>query len=216
MPRPRSTSASAVAVRSRVPFRSYRQRSPNPGDDTSMAYEYASWRLFNGDAQKMTHHVPSVALVLVLLLAVSACTGTDSSGPVPVVTREVQAQLQARAFLRACQDVICAGSRTLAPDSTSPAVREAISLHTDEVEYLEVPGLDAFYTSDGLFLDGAVMLDAGPTHSTERADVIGVDVWISRGLYEFTRRTYLFRWDGTVWVDTSPDAVDVTVTTSVS
>jgi len=108
----------------------------------------------------------SRAVIVVILLVGSACTITGSGKPVPEMTQELSAQLQARAFARACRDVICAGAPILAPDSTALAV--------------------------------------------------SVDVLISRGQYDFVGRTYLFVWDGTQCLDTSPDTVDVTVTTSVS
>ncbi len=157
------------------------------------------------------------ALIVVIFLVGSACTSTGSLEPVPVMTPELSAQLQARAFALACRDVICAGDPILAPDSTPPAVREAIvEQFTDEVEYVTESQLEERYTSNDRYSDGATMFSVTDVDTTKRNDVLEVDVWISRGRFEFVGRTYLFLWDGTQWVDTSPDAVDVTVTTSVS
>ncbi len=156
-------------------------------------------------------------LVVVILLIGSACASSGSGVPVPEMTPELSAQLRARAFMRACQDVACAGAPILAPDSTPPSVREAIvEQFTDEVEYLSDSQLEERYDANGTYPDGAVWLNVNLVDTTERSDVIGVDVWISRARFDFVGRTYLFLWDGTQWVDTSPDAVDVTVTTSVS
>lgn len=165
----------------------------------------------------MRHTARTAVLVVVVLLVGSACTTTDSVASVPPMTDELSVELQARAFMRACRDAICAGAPILAPDSTPPAVQAAIiEQFTDEVEYVKISQLDERYSADGRFDSGAVMIDVQTVGTTERADVIGVDVWISHGRYEFVGRTYLFLWNGTEWVDTSPDAVDVTVTTSVS
>lgn len=133
------------------------------------------------------------------------------------MTPELSAQLRARAFMRACREVVCAGTPILAPDTTPPSVREAIvELFTDEVEYVTDPQLEERYPSGGLYPDGATMLSVTAVDTTTRNDVVGVDVWVSRGRFDFAGKTYLFLWDGTQWVDTSPDTVDVTVTTSVS
>lgn len=161
---------------------------------------------------------PRVAvLVVVVLLVSSACVSTGSSEPAPAMTPGLSAQLQAGAFARACRDVICAGAPIYAPASTSPAVREAIlEQFGNEVEYVEQSQLDRLYTSNDRFANGATMIGVGTVDATRRSDVVGVDVWISRGQYDFVGRTYLFLWNGAQWVDTSPDAVDVTVTSSVS
>jgi len=111
---------------------------------------------------------------------------------------------------------MCSGWPIYAPDSTSESVRAAVLPFTDEVEYLSPIQLDERYSDAGRFSDRATWFDIGAPQATEQADVLGVDVWISRGRYDAERRTYLFLWDGTEWIDTSPDAVDVTVTSSVS
>lgn len=157
------------------------------------------------------------ALVVAILLVGSACTSAGSGEPAPAVTPELAAQLQARAFMRACQESACAGAPILAPDSTPPSVREAIvAQFTDEVEYLTDSQNEARYDANDRYPDGAVWLNVDLVETTERNDVVGVDVWISRERFDVIGRTYLFLWDGSQWVDTSPDSVDVTVTTSVS
>ncbi len=118
--------------------------------------------------------------------------------------------------MRACRDVICAGAPIYAPDSTPDSVRMALLQYTDEVQYLTQPQIEQRYSPEGRFEDGATFIGVESVQSTERADVQGVNVSISRGRYDFVGRTYLFQWDGGVWVDASPDAVDVTVTSSVS
>jgi hypothetical protein len=47
-------------------------------------------------------------------------------------------------------------------------------------------------------------------------NAIGVDVWIMRGFLNGIGESYLFRWDGSAWVDATPEETGVTVTTSVS
>ena len=145
----------------------------------------------------------------------AACSPGAGAAPVPDET--VSAQLQARAFMRACQDVICSGAPIYAPDSTPDAVRDAIlDLYTDEVQYLTDSQVEERTNADGRFADGGILISTGPGHGTESGDVVAVDVGLSRGFREYVGRTYLFVWDGTEWADTSPDAVDVTVTSSVS
>ncbi len=160
------------------------------------------------------------AIIVAILLIASACTSADSGEPAPAMTPQLSAQLRARAFMRACQDVACSGAPILAPDSTPSSVREAIvELFTDEVEYLSDSQLEERYPSSNRYSqypDGATWFNVTALDATRRIDVVGVDVWISRGQFDVVGQTYLFLWDGTRWLDTSPDAVDVTVTTSVS
>jgi ribosomal protein S3 len=46
--------------------------------------------------------------------------------------------------------------------------------------------------------------------------VIGIDVWVMLGDLNATAETYVFRWDGTRWIGSTPEETGVTVTTSVS
>jgi hypothetical protein len=158
-----------------------------------------------------------VATVLAVTLLAVACTTGASSDSVPEIDDGTRAELAARAFTRACMDVICAGAPIYAPDSTPDAVRDAIlDLYTDEVQYLTDSQVEERTNADGRFADGGILISTGPVHGTESGDVVAVDVGLSRGFREYVGRTYLFVWDGTEWADTSPDAVDVTVTSSVS
>lgn len=157
-------------------------------------------------------------LVMAALITalVMSCTSDDSGESVPPIDQASAADLQARAFERACRDVICAGAPILAPASISDDVRQQISQFTDEVQYLTGSQLAEQASVDGRFEAGATMIGVEEVQITEQADVRRVDVSISRGPADFSGRTYLFRWDGSAWLDTSPDAADVTVTTSVS
>jgi hypothetical protein len=158
-----------------------------------------------------------VVVLIAVSLAAAGCSSSNDAEPAPTVDSVTEAELQARAFMRACQEANCPGAPIYAPDTTSDPVRQAIvEQYTDEVLYLSQSEIEARYSSIGRFNDGATMLEAQSVHHTERDDVRRVDVWISRGQYDFVGRTYLFLWDGTQWADTTPDAVSVTVTTSVS
>jgi len=132
------------------------------------------------------------------------------------MTGALSAELQARAFVRQCGGVGCAGRPILASDALPAEVRDAISGFAGEVEYIDLSKIDDLYGPDGRFSDGTILIEVGTVHSTERDDVLGVDVTLVRGFMDVKVQTYLFLWDGTEWVDTSPDAVDVTVTTGVS
>jgi hypothetical protein len=150
-------------------------------------------------------------------LIVAGCSTASNTDPVPAIDSGTQAELQARAFIRACQDVVCAGAPIYAPDTTPDSVRQAIlDGYTDEVQYLDEAETEKRTSPDGRFEDGATMIAIQGVHDTEKANVKGVNVSISKGYRDHTGRTYLFVWDGTEWADTSPDAVNVTVTSSVS
>ena len=96
-------------------------------------------------------------------------------------------------------------------------VRQAIANQfTGEVQYLSDSELEQRTDSNGRLSDGATMISVESVRSTERDDTVGVNVGISKGYRDFTGRTYLFVWENNQWVDTSPDAVNVNVTSSVS
>jgi hypothetical protein len=159
----------------------------------------------------------SVVAVLVAVVLFGSGCSQDSDATPPRIDDTTAAQLQARAFQRACIDVICAGAPIYARDSTSDAVRDAIAAQfTDEVQYLSDSQLEQRTDTDGRFPDGATLISVESVRSTSRADVKRVDVGISKGYRDYNGRTYLFVWKDDEWTDTSPDAVDVTVTSSVS
>jgi hypothetical protein len=158
----------------------------------------------------------STSLVIGALLF-TACSGNGESHPLPVIDAATAASLQARAFQRACRDVVCAGAPIYAPATTPDDVRQSIlALFTDEVEYLTDVEIEQRTTSEGRFADGATLIGVRGPGVTERRDVFGVNVSISKGHRDFHGRTYLFLWNGSEWADVSPDAVNVTVTSSVS
>jgi hypothetical protein len=154
--------------------------------------------------------------LLVIGVAVTACTLSGSSEPARSLDETTATALQARAIMRACTDVVCAGAPIYAPESTSEQLRAELLKHTDEVRHVSATEVESATSSSGRFDDGATMFEAGSPHDTAKADVVGVDVWITKGFQDATRRTYLFAWDGTEWIDTTSDASGVTVTSSVS
>jgi hypothetical protein len=154
--------------------------------------------------------------LLVIGVAVTACTLSGSSEPAPSVDEATATELQARAIMRACRDVVCAGAPIYAPESTSEQLRAELLKHTDEVRYVSATEVESATSSSGRFDDGATMFEAESPHDTAKANVVGVDVWITKGFQDAARRTYLFAWDGTEWIDTTADASGVTVTSSVS
>lgn len=158
-----------------------------------------------------------MAVLAAASLLGAGCSLDGANEPAPEIDDSTAAQLQARAFQRACLDVICPGAPIYAPDTTPDTIKQAIvNQFTDEVQYLSNPELEQRTDSNGRFSDGAVMISVERVHSTERDDTVGVNVGISRGYRDFTGRTYLFVWKDNQWVDTSADAVNVTVTSSVS
>lgn len=158
-----------------------------------------------------------IALLVVGSMLVAGCSPHDDSRHALDLDTSTAVELQARAFQRACQDVICAGAPVYAPDSTPETVREAIVTRvTDEVQYLGESEIEQRTSPQGRFSDGATLISVGSVQSTGRAYVKSVDVGVSKGFNDSNGRTYLFLWNGDQRVDTTPDAVGVTVTSSVS
>ena len=134
----------------------------------------------------------------------------------PTADVDVEIDLQRRAFERMCRDVVCSGQAILAPNTTPTDVRSELAKFTDEIEYVSTPDLADRADADGRFRGGAILIGIEGIHDTEQPDVRGVDVSISRGIHDYFQRTYLFRRDGSGWVETAPEEADVTVVTAVS
>lgn len=137
---------------------------------------------------------------MIVLLAVLAAS-CGSASPAPVLDEVGSAELQGRAFERACQDIGCAGISILAPDSTPELVRAEISPVRDGVAYLSPDELADYQFVDGRFAGGATMITVTAVAETDDGDVRRVGVLVSRGPADFDVRTYLFRWDGSSWDD---------------
>ena len=65
-----------------------------------------------------------IAVLVVASLLGAGCSRNGDSEAAPEIDDSTAAQLQARAFQRACQDVICAGAPIYAPDSTPEGIPE--------------------------------------------------------------------------------------------
>lgn len=102
--------------------------------------------------------------------------------------------------------------RCLAADSTPAPLREALSEHSVEVEFIKLSDIDEVEPGEGPFANGGTLITVQPVRGTDRSDVKRVDVHASRGFGDASGRTLLFLWNGTAWVNTSADAVSITVT----
>lgn len=159
----------------------------------------------------------TIGLLVASALIAAGCSTTGDTEAAPIVDASIAVELQARAFQRACLDVICAGAPIYAPDSTPEAIRDAIvAQFTDEVQYLNDPEVEQRTSPEGRFSDGGTMITVERVQGTARDDVKSVNVAISKGYRDFNGRSYLFRWNGSEWLDTSPEGAGVTVTSSVS
>lgn len=149
---------------------------------------------------------------MLLMVVAGACS---SSGSVPNIDAATAADLQIRAIMRSCAEIVCSGAAIYAPDSMAVQIKEAMLQFTNEAEYLSSSQIEAAFESGG-FEDGGTLFQPDVPYDTNVPGVAGVDVWNTRGFEGSVRRTFLFAWDGTNWDDTTPDATGVTVTSSVS
>jgi hypothetical protein len=162
-----------------------------------------------------TRSVLSTA-VLCLMLAASSCGGvarTMASGPttsaVPNLTAQQQLELRVQAMRRAF-----VGSRPVCMSAeASPGLRAEVATgFPSPVEYFDSrEDLTVGSASDYRCV---VIQPQNVRHVAP--GVVGVDVWVMFADLNGRGETYLFRWDGTGWVDTTPEDAGVTVTTSVS
>lgn len=169
-------------------------------------------------------------LVMAVLLASAACaddggssssvgatstSGTTSHSSAPVPTGQQAAELQARAMARAWfwrESEASPNPVCMQEPGVSDELRAAIgAVFPMEVEYFE--DYADINLKTGLYQCTVV---TPMSVQVIRADVVGVDVWLVRGPVAGIGATYLFRWDGSLWVDTWPWETGVTVTSVVS
>ena len=152
-----------------------------------------------------------------LVLAAASCSGSDeasttttsappTTAPAAVTDEEVF-ELQARAIARAWQSPRLCMSQDRAPAE----LRAALAPLYEEILFTEI---DSSFTP-AVGWDACTLVGTAAPRGY-RADVVGVDVWILRGFLNGIGETYLFHWDGSAWVDTTPEETGVTVTTAVS
>jgi hypothetical protein len=141
-------------------------------------------------------------------LAPETTTTFDTASPtaIPTLTDQQEVELQARAIARAWH-----GPRLcMNQDGASADLRAALAPLYEEILYVEVVN---FAPSGGW--DHCTLVSAGDARWLA-AEVVGVDVWSLAGPLSGIGETYLFRWDGTAWVDATPEETGVTVTSAVS
>ncbi len=170
----------------------------------------------------------SLAMASLVLLA-GACSGeagpatdsavdpgsgllVESSGSTTLTAGEA-AELEARAMARAWNDSakqppVCTGA------GASPELRAAIAAFFPlEVEYFDT--VESIMSGDAPGAFRCTAVSPRPAR-TLRPEVVGVDVWVGTANLSARAQTYLFRWNGWRWIDSTPEETGVTVTTAVS
>ena len=162
--------------------------------------------------------VIGLAAAACFVLAAASCSGEGAASTSTMeatrprttaleLSEEQTFELQARAIARAWP-----GSRLCLVEESTPAeLRAALAPLYEEILYVEID--DQWAPSVGW--EHCTVVSAMPVR-TFGPGAIGVDVWIMRGFLNGIGESYLFRWDGSAWVDTTPKETGVTVTTSVS
>lgn len=138
-------------------------------------------------------------------------TAANRSAPVPDGGEE--AALRARAMMRAWNDWV-SDERSVCVQAArvSPELRSAIDAEFPiDVEYYE--------SKTGIETDTSEYrcTDMFPERVEQiLGDVVGVDVWVIEGVLAGRAVPYLFRWNGSQWIDTTPEETGVTVTSAVT
>lgn len=153
-------------------------------------------------------------VTVVVALAVSACGANPDVAEPPSFSDDLVFSLQTRAFVRACEATSCDDNRIYSSVLVNDVVQDSLrEIYGDGIEFLadEPPTGE-----DGKYEGGIVKIDVQSLETTERVDVVSVDVWTSYGFNNASGTTYLFKWDGSGWVDSTPTNAGVTVTTAVT
>ena len=152
-------------------------------------------------------------IALLSVLAIPACTnGRNTPDPGGAGSPE----LEARAIWRACSDVACLGAPILIKADVGDDVRAEIAKLSDEVRYVTIAEVETMAEPGARFPDGATLFGKDDARELKGPGIVGVDVSVSKGPGDFFAQTYLFEWNGAVWVDITSDAIGVTVTSAVS
>lgn len=153
-------------------------------------------------------------IALVIGLVVAGCGAHSDMPEPPSLSDDLVFSLQTRAFVRACEASSCDDNRIYSSVLVNDVVQDSLrEIYGDRIEFLSEEPPTA---NDGKYEGGIVKIDVQPLRTTDKIDVLSVDVWTSYGFNNSSGRTYLFKWDGSGWIDTNPTNAGVTVTTSVS
>ena len=165
-----------------------------------------------------TRRVTGLVAAAILVVAAAACSGggleagttvtTASPTTLPLALTEQQAfELQAQAMARAWHS-----PRLCINEESAPAeLRAALAPLYEEILYVGISSAHA----PTVGWDACTLVSVMPVRRLGPG-VVGVDVWILQGFLDGIGETYLFRWDGTAWVDATPEETGVTVTSAVS
>jgi hypothetical protein len=156
---------------------------------------------------------PSSDLASSTATSIPTTANPETAAPpaIPAARSMEEAQLQARAMIRGCgscdEQPVCIISAT-----TSPELHGVIEdIFPVEVEW--VPSLPSITVAGSTVFR---CLATAASHIEVLAnDVVGIDVMVSRSVGAAMGRTYQFRWNGSGWVDTTPEETGITTTTSV-
>ena len=175
-------------------------------------------------SRRLSRRVIGLVVAACLVSAATACSDDGGTAPstttaapastaptatIPALSEQQTYELQARAMRRAWHSPrLC-----IAEDNAPAGLRAALESRFEEVLYVALTGGGGFTPSVGW---GACTLVAAGSVVTYRPGVVGVDVGLLWGFLAGTVETYLFRWEGSAWVDATPEETGVTVTTSVS
>jgi len=152
----------------------------------------------------------AAGVVLAVLGWVSACGG---AGPADLSEAQ-RLRLQARAVARAWQEWASSQTPVCASIEVSAGLRAALSeLFPAEIEYLDPQELEGMNTEG--YRCAVVAVSVGAVRQLS-ADLVGVDAGAVIGFLNGGGTTYLFRWDGSRWVDATPQDTGVTVTSWVT
>lgn len=153
----------------------------------------------------------AAGVVLAVLGWASACGG--AAGPADLSEAQ-RLRLQARAVARAWQEWASSQTPVCSSTEVSAELRAALSdLFPAEIEYLGPQELEEMNTEG--YRCAVVGVSVGAVRQLG-TDLVGVDAGAVIGFLNGGGTTYLFRWDGSQWVDTTPQDTGVTVTSWVT
>ena len=155
-------------------------------------------------------------LALLLLLTSACSSATPSTSAPPDLSPAASIDLQARAVVASCFEAGCPGAPIYLLDTTDPDVFSAVvAMLGDEIRLISAIEAQQLLNEESRLRDGGMVVSLELPIERFDDDVVGVSVFRSGGSFDGLGKTYLYRWDGVGWIETTQQETGATVTTSV-
>jgi len=154
----------------------------------------------------------STLLVLVLLASVTGCGGDASESVAPAVD---EAAIYGDLVVRLCDQARCGPSHPafVLLAAETPEARAGVLSSLPEAVFIATT--DGLIGPDDQVIEGGRILQVGPIRQQPEESIVLIDTFWESSPFDGKGETYIYQWDGVVWLNIEPSTVGITVTTAV-